>query len=194
MQIDRRTQIIDTSVRLFLQNGYSATGLSKIIEESGAPKGSLYYFFPNGKEEIALACIDKINKDVSAAIEHELSSAPFEEGVVNFIRNTGKFFESCKFQRLSPACFWISVETSKISSPLQQACMNVYDTWRAIYARHLTMIDIPSEKAKRIADIIVTLIEGSLVQVIVSQSATPLENIVLYIKMILSYEIGNRAK
>jgi TetR/AcrR family transcriptional regulator, lmrAB and yxaGH operons repressor len=37
---------------LLERQGYNATGLNQIVAESGAPKGSLYYYFPDGKEQI----------------------------------------------------------------------------------------------------------------------------------------------
>ncbi|GAC1632806.1 MAG: TetR/AcrR family transcriptional regulator [Nevskia sp.] len=52
-----RQDAIDTAVRLFRTQGYSATGLTQLLEESGAPKGSFYFHFPGGKEELALEAL-----------------------------------------------------------------------------------------------------------------------------------------
>ena len=45
-------QIILVTCTLLEKQGYPATGLNEIVKESGAPKGSLYYYFPDGKEQI----------------------------------------------------------------------------------------------------------------------------------------------
>jgi len=50
---DTRTRIGDTAASLFRRDGYSGTGLKRIAAESGAPFGSIYHFFPGGKEELA---------------------------------------------------------------------------------------------------------------------------------------------
>ncbi len=38
-----RNQIIETTCDLLESQGFHGTGLSQIIKESGAPRGSLYY-------------------------------------------------------------------------------------------------------------------------------------------------------
>jgi TetR/AcrR family transcriptional repressor of lmrAB and yxaGH operons len=47
-----KEKILEAAARLFEKQGYHATGLNEIISESGSPKGSLYYYFPEGKEQI----------------------------------------------------------------------------------------------------------------------------------------------
>lgn len=51
-------QPIATAERLFRIRGYTATGLTQILEESGAPKGSFYFHFPRGKAQLAGEAID----------------------------------------------------------------------------------------------------------------------------------------
>jgi TetR/AcrR family transcriptional repressor of lmrAB and yxaGH operons len=55
---DARQRAIDTAERLFRAQGYAATGLTQILIESGAPKGSFYFHFPGGKDELAHAALN----------------------------------------------------------------------------------------------------------------------------------------
>ena len=54
-----RDRAIDTAQRLFRIQGYTATGLTQILAESGAPKGSFYFHFPRGKAQLAEEAIDR---------------------------------------------------------------------------------------------------------------------------------------
>ncbi|WP_416360950.1 TetR/AcrR family transcriptional regulator [Burkholderia gladioli] len=55
---DARARAIAAAERLFRIQGYTATGLTQILEESGAPKGSFYFHFPRGKAQLAEEAID----------------------------------------------------------------------------------------------------------------------------------------
>ena len=47
-----REEILQATTALLEKQGSHATGLNEIIRESGAPKGSLYYYFPEGKDQL----------------------------------------------------------------------------------------------------------------------------------------------
>ncbi|MDE1954239.1 MAG: TetR/AcrR family transcriptional regulator [Betaproteobacteria bacterium] len=55
---DARARAIAAAVKLFRIQGYAATGLTQILEQSGAPKGSFYFHFPRGKAQLAEEAID----------------------------------------------------------------------------------------------------------------------------------------
>lgn len=50
---DAREKVLATAERLFRKQGYTGTGLAQILKESGGPKGSFYFHFPGGKEQLA---------------------------------------------------------------------------------------------------------------------------------------------
>jgi len=50
---DARTRALEGAERLFRTQGYAATGLTEILNVSGAPKGSFYFHFPDGKLQLA---------------------------------------------------------------------------------------------------------------------------------------------
>lgn len=55
---EARVSAIETAQRLFRVQGYTATGLTQILSESGAPKGSFYFHFPRGKAQLAEEAIE----------------------------------------------------------------------------------------------------------------------------------------
>ncbi|MCU0502772.1 MAG: TetR/AcrR family transcriptional regulator, partial [Anaerolineae bacterium] len=69
-----RDQIIATTAALLERQGYYATGLSQIIHESGAPKGSLYYYFPAGKEELTAEAIERSSRLLASHTRAELAA------------------------------------------------------------------------------------------------------------------------
>src|SRR6478672_9352313 len=69
-----RDAFIETTASLLRRQGYSATGLSEIVARSGAPRGSLYFHFPGGKEELATAALARAGEQLRGGIEALLGS------------------------------------------------------------------------------------------------------------------------
>ena len=64
-----RQPIINAAVTLFRRQGFARTGLNDIVDISGAPKGSLYHYFPLGKSSIAVAAVEEAGGRVAATLE-----------------------------------------------------------------------------------------------------------------------------
>src|ERR1043166_9563014 len=47
-----RERIVQRSAELFRRQGFASTGVKQIVAEASAPFGSLYHFFPGGKEQL----------------------------------------------------------------------------------------------------------------------------------------------
>src|SRR5260370_37721384 len=64
-----RGAIVRAAATLFRRNGFAATGINEIAEVSGAPKGSLYHYFPRGMAQIADASVRFAGEGVKATLE-----------------------------------------------------------------------------------------------------------------------------
>lgn len=64
-----RERILRAAIRLFQQRGYHGVGLTEILSEAHAPKGSLYHHFPQGKAQLAVAAVQSIATDYEALFE-----------------------------------------------------------------------------------------------------------------------------
>ncbi|WP_020494307.1 TetR/AcrR family transcriptional regulator [Verrucomicrobium sp. 3C] len=59
--LNERSDVVPRIAEVFRELGYEGTSLSQIIERTGVGKGSLYHFFPGGKEEMAGAVLADVD-------------------------------------------------------------------------------------------------------------------------------------
>lgn len=98
---ESRQRLIKCAAELFWKNGYSATGISQILRQTGLPKGSFYFYFKS-KDELAVAVTGYYQE---LLLEHFQSIAQgkewenFVEDVFDFLsaRTTGRNFAGCPY-------------------------------------------------------------------------------------------------
>ena len=117
-----RAKILATAARLFQSQGYSATTMSQVLQESGAPKGSLYYYFPQGKEQLAIEAIGLIRQKIEEQIRRYLAKIedPVEaiQALINATAAELEQPENIIFCTVS----LLTLEVSLVSEPLRKAC------------------------------------------------------------------------
>jgi AcrR family transcriptional regulator len=69
-----RALLVETALRLFVEQGYEATPVSQILDEAGMARGALYHHFPDGKRELFLAVIDVVDHQLHEGFEQLLTS------------------------------------------------------------------------------------------------------------------------
>src|SRR5438477_10284527 len=72
---DSKGKTLAAAAKLFTQRGYYGTALQDILEAGGAPRGSLYFHFPNGKEQIGEAAVGLATKTVREFISHAVEAS-----------------------------------------------------------------------------------------------------------------------
>jgi TetR/AcrR family transcriptional repressor of lmrAB and yxaGH operons len=55
---DSRRKMIESAVTLLALHGLAGTAFRGVVERSGAPRGSIYHHFPNGKDQLLEAAIE----------------------------------------------------------------------------------------------------------------------------------------
>src|SRR5215208_850631 len=81
-----RDQILQTTCTLLEKQGFHGTGLNEIVKKSGAPKGSLYHYFPEGKDQIASEAVLQSGQVTAERIRAELAgSSSASKAVYDFV-------------------------------------------------------------------------------------------------------------
>lgn len=177
--------IVDTAARLFFSQGYHATGLNQIIKESSTPKGSLYYYFPLGKEELALECIQKANEIILQRFEKTFAvNKNTEEAISQFIYEMAEETENAGFTGFLPFSLWAAVETSCISPKLRDACKGVFADWQQMLVKFFLIDGMEEHKARETALLFISLMEGALIISLTNQDKQPLLTAASYLSVV----------
>jgi AcrR family transcriptional regulator len=156
-----RDRIVEAAAAGFARRGYAGTGLKAILSESRAPFGSLYHFFPGGKEELGAAAIR-----ASGATYRELVELFFPEGV-DVVAATGDFFAGAAQTLVdtdyADACpiATIALETASDSEPMRVAAAEVFESWLAVLEQRLGEAGVDPGTARDVAVELFCAIEGA---------------------------------
>ncbi|WP_049573440.1 TetR/AcrR family transcriptional regulator [Nonomuraea sp. SBT364] len=167
---ETRLRLLDATQELVESGGYFNAGLNQVIAASGAPRGSLYFHFPDGKDQLVGESIRRAGQAIGAAFDDLGGSAPeFVEGVLRLL---GDRLEESGWRKGCPVAT-VALEMAAASDPLQQACSEVYTSWEdALRARLAGRPD-----ADDLAVTVLALIEGALLLAKAHRSREPLDRV-----------------
>ena len=161
--VNTRDRIIVATNELFRRQGYNGTSLSQISAASEATIGSIYHFFPGGKEALAVAVVE-----TTAAVYRDLFQSIVAEAdnpaaaYIDFFAGAAAVLEESDFIDPCPIGT-IAREVANTSEPLRQAAKGAFDSWIAAAHDHLTAAGIPTDVANELAAVFVSTVEGMFV-------------------------------
>jgi TetR/AcrR family transcriptional regulator, lmrAB and yxaGH operons repressor len=170
-----RQPITDAAVQLFRRKGYAATGLNEIVDVSGAPKGSLYHYFPEGKASIAVAAVDEAGRRVAKTVEklsHECRSTAdllraHARLLSGWMRKSG-FRDGCPITTAL-------LELAPANRSVAEAGRNAYAARIGLLRTKLLADGFSPARAQRLATLCTSALQGALIQARVERSGTPIE-------------------
>lgn len=158
-----RDQIVEATCDLLEAQGYHATGLNQIVAESGAPKGSLYHYFPDGKDELAAAAIDRTGRALAGRVEAALALDDDPAAAVGFLAAAiADAVEQSGFRAGGPLTT-VAMETATSSERINLACRAAYDRLQAAFAARLAAGGHDPQRAAELATFITAAIEGGII-------------------------------
>ena len=121
MPQSKREELIETAIKLFYREGFHATGIDKLLAESGCAKMTLYKYF-RSKEELILAALRRLDEMARLEFERETerrAKTPVGRLLAMF-DVLGGFIERPEFN----GCYFInaSAEYSHPDHPIQRLC------------------------------------------------------------------------
>jgi TetR/AcrR family transcriptional repressor of lmrAB and yxaGH operons len=177
MARDTRDRIIEAAGRLLREKGYRGTGLSEIIERSGAPRGSIYFHFPDGKEQIVReAMVREVDRITEVLITLTRESSSPVSAVRAYVEGAADELEASNYLFGCPVAPVI-LDLPDPGSALAEACRVAVDEWCGIYVEALTGAGVSPDRARSLAIMAVSAVEGALLLSRAYRDVAPLRRV-----------------
>jgi TetR/AcrR family transcriptional repressor of lmrAB and yxaGH operons len=182
---DSKAKTLAAAARLLRQQGYHGTALHDILAAAGSPRGSLYFHFPRGKEEIGEAALTLAGEAVRQAIVRAAeSSENAEVFLIRIARGMAADLAKSGYREGCPIAT-TALETSAQSDALGAATRTAFQTWEAEIKRGLERFSLASSDADLIATTALSQLEGALLLARTYRSLTPMHRAEQALKLLL---------
>jgi TetR/AcrR family transcriptional repressor of lmrAB and yxaGH operons len=172
---DHRANLTFAAITLFRRQGYAATGLQQILAESQVPRGSLYHYFPGGKEELGATAVRVAGRIVADTLRELAEDAvSFPDFLSKYLHMLADGLEESGYRDGCPIATTL-LECAPESETIRLAGAQAFEEWLEIIAGVLAQAgDVNSQRRARG---VLAATEGALMVARVQKSTSALREL-----------------
>ena len=168
MAADSKDRMIRSAYALFRERGYSGTGFREVSAHSGVTRGSIYHHFPGGKRELAEQVIHLAEHEVAGALRLHLLACGVRVHAIGL--RAHDFNAGCSIAA-------VVAEAQPEEPQLAAAAAAAFGRWQDTLAAAFRRDGISPARARRLATLVVTAVEGALLLCRAERSSRPIDDI-----------------
>jgi TetR/AcrR family transcriptional repressor of lmrAB and yxaGH operons len=189
---DSKEKTIVAAARLLRGQGYRGTALNDILDAGGSPRGSLYFHFPRGKEEIGEAALafaaEGVRRAIAAASETSESAEVF---LIRIVRGMAADLARSDFKEGCPIAT-TALETTAQSEILGAAARDAFRKWEQEIRRGLERFGMKPQRADLVATTVLSQVEGALLLARTYRDLEPMHRAEAAVKLLAGADARNR--
>jgi TetR/AcrR family transcriptional repressor of lmrAB and yxaGH operons len=143
-------------------HGFSATSFKDVWEHTQTPRGSVYFHFPGGKEELGLEVVDRSHRTLVAMVR--TAGAETRTPATMMRRLAKKLADRLEASGYRDGCplAAVALEMSSTSPALRAAADDAFAGWAEAIASELERKGVAPGRAVEQAEVAVATLEGAL--------------------------------
>jgi Transcriptional regulator len=170
-----RARLLDATQDLIETGGYYGAGLNQVIAASGMPRGSLYFHFPGGKDQMVSEAVRRAGQDIGRAVRDLADAAPDAVALVTgMLGLLADRLAGSDWRKGCPVAT-VALELAAAHQELREVCAEVYDSWESVLRERLAADGYPA--ADELATTVLAMAEGALLLAKVRRSREPIDRV-----------------
>lgn len=163
MPADTRERIVGAAADLLKKQGLVGTGIKQIAAASGTQLGSLYHFFPGGKDELAADALRTAGRSYLYLLDEFFSNVTDPvQAVRDFYAAGAAVLEATDYADACPIAT-VALEVASTNEPLREVTAEVFEEWITVgTARFVELGAGPAEARAFVIQLIAALEGGFL--------------------------------
>jgi AcrR family transcriptional regulator len=169
-----KDRILEASTELFRRQGFANTGLKQIASQADAAFGSIYHFFPGGKDGLGEAVIRAAGRTYLGLIESSFGEiADLPATIRAFFGGAADLLTATDFKDACPIA-GIALEVASTNEPLRGATAEVFAEWIDATAERITKTGLSRPQSEDLAAMMFCALEGAFILCRATRDTRPL--------------------
>ncbi|MCS5717738.1 TetR/AcrR family transcriptional regulator [Herbiconiux sp. CPCC 205763] len=173
MAADTRTRMVETTARILSERGLYGASFTEILEQSGAARGSIYYHFPKGKDQLVSEAIALVKVQTLEQLGTQRGRTP-EELTTAFLGLWKRILENSQF---TVGCTILAVTIASDAPQLLDDASDAFRSWRECVAELLHEGGLSLSDATDFAALLLASTEGAIVLARAERDIAPFETV-----------------
>jgi AcrR family transcriptional regulator len=163
--------MVSGAAQLLAQKGLQGASFAEVLELTGAPRGSIYHHFPDGKDELVAAALDAVADATLARLDQfDLTPEAITEGFLGLWRSL------LDRAQLTAGCAVVAVSVAASGDLLDHAG-SVFNRWTTYLKKRLTAAGVAPKTALDFATLLISATEGAVIMSRAQRSRKPFDRI-----------------
>jgi len=170
---DSRTKMVRSAASLIGTHGATATSFADVLADSGAPRGSIYHHFPDGKRQLTE---EAVRLTAAAVLERQgACAASTPAGVLEWFIDLWRQVVVVSAGRAGCAIAGVAVDTAADDAEVLAVVRAAFGSWMELLAAQLVSTGLPPDRASAVATVTLATMEGALILCRAEGGVGPLE-------------------
>jgi TetR/AcrR family transcriptional regulator, lmrAB and yxaGH operons repressor len=165
--------MVRTAIDLLAKRGYQGTSFAEVIDASGAPRGSIYHHFPDGKDQLVAAAVARAGHRAMRALD-EINGQSASKVVDAYMDMWRAVLNDSD---LAAGCAVLAVAVSCANPELVSQSGAVFRAWRERMAEVLIAGGMRRTDATGFSALLVAASEGAVVLSRAEGTMAPFETV-----------------
>ena len=172
---DTRRRMVVTTSKLLQKQGFHGTGLNQILAEADAPKGSMYFHFPGGKNQLAAEAIAASGDFLDRVLTSHHGQSGLES-IDAYLVEMAQWLERTEFREGCPIAT-TALEVGATTPEIGDACNAAFEQLIGRLRGWLEADGFDARTAHERATLTYAAIEGALTFAKAKRSREPLDRL-----------------
>ncbi|MFC7446574.1 TetR/AcrR family transcriptional regulator [Rhodococcus daqingensis] len=187
-----RARLLASTIATVQELGVNAAGLTELLKRSNASRNSLYQHFPSGKGQLvetATRIVSRVVHSHLSVMAERLASTP---SVDQWLDELFAFWrEPLESSEYRLGSFMMAAALDELDPAVQAAAGQAFTDWTARLADGLVAAGIEATTARPLAGLLLSVIEGAIVQSRALESSQPFVDAHGQLRILLGHHLAH---
>ncbi len=172
-----------SAAEVLRERGAAGVTIDEVLTRSGAPRGSVYHHFPEGRNQILTEALQYAGEAITTVIDNAA-----ENGAIYLVRQFVKFWEELLAESdFTAGCPVVAaaIGSADDEPQLTSVAGSIFSHWRDALTRAFVTDGFDESDARSLAIMCIASLEGAVVLCRSTRSADPLRDVAHQVEFLI---------